>query len=313
MVTATIIICTRNRAESLRETLRCMQACELPSGMEVTGLVADNGSTDLTREVVASAGGPIPFRWLLEPRVGKSHAYNSALQAAQGDVLLFADDDVRVPRNWIAAMSRQLLSGEADAVQGGVRAAPHLRRRWLIEGFPSMCASTENVRTSRPDFLIGANMAMSRRVLQKVSRFDPELGVGSELARGEETLFAWQLLQAGYRIGSELDVVAEHHFDASRLKPSIVAETCRKSGRAKAYLAYHWKHAGVLAFDWSGCLRRTVAYSWRRLFHSADWAAEEPPQYWKLPLIEASAFVRQYARERRRTRNYVRYGLSRIA
>ena len=62
-----------------------------------------------------------PVKYISERRVGKSHAYNTALAAAVGEVLLFIDDDVRVPDNWIKrGCAAQSSSGGADAVAGGV-------------------------------------------------------------------------------------------------------------------------------------------------------------------------------------------------
>jgi hypothetical protein len=173
-------------------------------------------------------------------------------------------------------------------------------------------ASTEGLKTACPNFLVGANMALSRRVLARVPRFDPELGPGA-LGFGGETLFARQLLAAGYRIRARFDVAVEHHFDEQRLAPEAVTETCRKTGRAKAYLAYHWDHSDLRGFDWIGCARCTLAYTWRRIMKADEWGRESPPSYWRLPTVEALAFLWQYAHERRRCRNYVKHGLVRNA
>jgi glycosyltransferase involved in cell wall biosynthesis len=51
-----IIICTRNRADSLRETLASIGRCDVPADLPAELLVIDNGSTDHAREV-AEAGG----------------------------------------------------------------------------------------------------------------------------------------------------------------------------------------------------------------------------------------------------------------
>ena len=57
-------------------------------------------------------------RWLREPRSGKSRALNRGLREAKGEVLLFTDDDLRFPRQWIEPMMAPILAGEADAVAG---------------------------------------------------------------------------------------------------------------------------------------------------------------------------------------------------
>lgn len=305
-----IIICTRNRASSLCGTLASISQCEVPPGMDAEMIVVDNGSSDSTADVVRTVETRrLQCRYLYEPRAGQNNGYNAAIAAARGEILLFTDDDVRVPGDWIAGMCQLLLDDQADAVQGGIRVAEHLRRKWLLEGFPMIGASTERWETACPNFLVGANMAISRRVLAQVPRFDPELGPGA-LGYGGETLFAKQLLAAGYRIRARFDVAVEHHFDEQRLAPEAVTETCRKAGRAKAYLAYHWDHSDLRGFDWCGCVRKTLAYSWKRVFRASQWGRENPPEYWRLPAVEAAAFLSQYAHERRRGRRYERHGLA---
>ena len=93
-----IIICTRNRAESLREALAAIGRCEVPRDLPAELLVVDNGSTDDTRQVVESTRlANMPVRYAIETRPGKGYAYNRALAETTGQVLLFTDDDVVRP------------------------------------------------------------------------------------------------------------------------------------------------------------------------------------------------------------------------
>src|SRR5688500_3483272 len=99
---ASIVICTYNRAESLRQTLDAMAEVSVPSSWSVELLVVDNASTDRTAQVVSDCGlSDMSVHYIYEPRRGKGNAYNTAMAAARGDVFLFTDDDVRPPRNWI--------------------------------------------------------------------------------------------------------------------------------------------------------------------------------------------------------------------
>ena len=47
-----IIICTRNRVDSLRQTLAHLSRCQVPEDCTVELLVVDNGSSDGTRRLV---------------------------------------------------------------------------------------------------------------------------------------------------------------------------------------------------------------------------------------------------------------------
>jgi GT2 family glycosyltransferase len=112
-------------------------------------------------------------------------------------VLLFTDDDVHPPIDWIEYMIAPILNEEADAVAGGIRIAPALKRPWLLPEHEMWLASTEY--SGCPDWhpLIGANMAVHRRVFSKVGGFDPEIGPGA-LGHAEDTLFSLQMRRAGF-------------------------------------------------------------------------------------------------------------------
>ena len=93
-VDCSIIICTRDRAAMLAETLRAFQTVKVPDGWRVEMIVADNGSRDETREVVTAATHPaIEIRHIYEPRPGKSRAQNTAMRAAQGQQEPKEDED----------------------------------------------------------------------------------------------------------------------------------------------------------------------------------------------------------------------------
>jgi glycosyltransferase involved in cell wall biosynthesis len=181
-------------------------------------------------------------RLVVENRQGLSRARNKALWEATGDVFLFTDDDVRFPENWIEEMTAPIRDGHADAVAGGVRLAPHLRRSWMKEIGTGLFAETRGIDPESPDRMVGANMAFARHVTESVPGFDPALGAGA-LGMKEETLFSRQLLRAGYDIESAFDVVVEHHCDPSRLTRSSLIKMNEKLGRSNGYVAYHWHHS----------------------------------------------------------------------
>lgn len=235
-----ILICTRDRATALRQTLSSLARVTVPRGWKVDLLVVDNGSRDATRVVAEAArftfGKP---RVLLEPVPGVASARNLCLDEAEGEVLLWTDDDVRLPVNWIEKMVEPIQEGRMDAVAGGVCLAFGRTRDWMGPCLRSWFASSEGLSTERPGRMIGANMAFHRRVLDSQARFDPVLGPGA-LGMGEETLFSYQIEKGGFVIGSAFDVVVEHAFDCGRLCAAGLARLARSMGRSEAYIAHHW-------------------------------------------------------------------------
>ena len=137
----TVIVCTYNRCRILADTLASVAASQMPSSVTWEVLVVDNNSADQTREVVEDFGRHHAgrFRYLLEPEQGKSHALNAGVTNANGEVLVFLDDDVTVEPTWLHNLTAELRGGEW-AGSGGRRlpSAELIPPRW---GPPSFFGS----------------------------------------------------------------------------------------------------------------------------------------------------------------------------
>jgi glycosyltransferase involved in cell wall biosynthesis len=310
-----IIICTRNRASHLEETLHSLDATRVPSEWKVELVVVDNASTDETASVVEACG---PKGWtvrrILAPQPGLSRARNRGVTASTGRVLLFTDDDVRIPDDWIVPMASPILRGKADAVAGGVRLADPLRRAWMTTAHTMLLADTTVLRESGAKRLIGANMAVSRAVFDFVPGFDPRLGAGPDaLGFHEETLFSFQLQGAGGRLAMALDVSVEHYPQADRLQYGAFTDTMAKQGRSDAYLDYHWRHTTpTRAWSLAALARWSVSLGTYRLWpprRRADTAEGIDPQ--EMTVRRRIAYHREMLRLHGTPRRYDRLGRAR--
>lgn len=312
-IKVSIIICTQDRARSLAETLESLGLAQVPAEYAVELIVVDNASRDETKRVVeqATLGNGIGKHYLFESRRGKSRAQNLALRHASGEVLVFTDDDVRFPVDWLRTMCEPIIRGEADAVQGGIRWASHLFHECGESPFLySVIASTghksdEEMRTA----MIGANMALSRKVYQHLGDFDEELGPGA-LGFGEETLYGWQLLQLGYRKVNRLEPEIEHHFDGSRLDRARLIQIAERHGRSEAYVEHHWQHLEEPRLT----LRITLLQfkNWlRTVLTPAAWPSQRLVPPWKFSyhaILARLLYLQQLAGTERR---YEKLGLRR--
>lgn len=93
----TVVIATKDRAALLDAALASLRAQVNAPPFEV--VVVDNGSRDATPKVARKHGATYVF--VAQPNRGK--ARNAGLAHAQGDVIVFVDDDVVTPPHFLAA------------------------------------------------------------------------------------------------------------------------------------------------------------------------------------------------------------------
>ncbi len=288
---------------SLRRTLAAISRVCVPAELACELIVVDNCSHDETPRVCRDYAleSRLPFRHVIEPRVGKAFAMNRGIESAQGEIILFTDDDVIPPLDWITAMCRPILCGEAHAVAGGVRIPPSLERPWMEPIHRAWLA--ENLGVHRNDGrveLVGANTAFSRVVLCRIPGFDPNLGPGA-LGFGDDGLFARAIKKAGFRLVFA-PVFVDHFFDESRLRWSSFADAARKRGRSAAYLAHHWEGRQVTVPALRLAKRRMMlAYSRYRRGRSVT---HEGMPTWEMHALWSIAFFEQFLVERRKPRYY---------
>ena len=306
-----VIICSRNRAEHLKQTLDSFKGVALPAHLDVELIVVDNGSEDATASVVHDFDIlEVDVRYVYEGTKGLANARNTGLRESRGDIILFTDDDVRFPENWIVGMVAPIQSGQADAVAGGVHIAPHLEPYCHDDSL--RYASTASLNAENPDRMTGANMAFGRHVLERVPAFDPNLGAGA-LGTEEETLFSWQLKEASYRIASAFDVSVEHHFERSRLTRSSYLNYRQKLAQSNAYVCHHWHHweMSPLALR----LRMALKYmqlAWVRLANARMIYIENKACPAEGKVTHYITFLRQLLKLHGEPRKYEKHGLVRL-
>ncbi len=301
-----IIICTRDRADSLRETLESVGRARVPEDLPAELLVVDNGSTDHTRQVVEQAGlTNMPVRYVHEPQRGLSNARNRALAESAGDILLWTDDDVRVPEDWIEGMCRPIASGEADAVAGSIRLAGGLLAEWMEPLHVSWLAHRDHQRNQSSGFdLVGANMAFHRRVAQATSGFSTVLGAGA-MGFGEDTFVGLQARAAGLRLTTS-PVQVEHHPDPARLARHYWLNAARKRGASTAYIDYHW--SCIRSASLRKLVRAALRYLWWWVRHPEWQRWKEGAATAQLLLLSDVHYELQLWRMRREPRRYARDG-----
>lgn len=302
-----VVICTRNRADSLEKTLASLAQVEVPPDWKAELLIVDNGSSDHTRTVVERSSHPaISIQYVHEPVAGLARARNTGLALARGQVILFTDDDVRPVRNWLQELARPLLDRKCDGVVGKIELARDLVRPWMTSTHRLWLAAPVELCDGGPD-LIGANMGIHRVVLDHVPAFDVKLGAGA-LGFAEDNLFSWQMREAGLRISYVPEATVVHHPDASRLLRSNWLSSARLRGRSEAYLFHHWRHEEMKNLQLQSWYLAAKLYL-RRLAQSPPAIDEEGAPPWELSYVYQLETRRHLLEERKNAREFNKRGL----
>ncbi|MBV8531707.1 MAG: glycosyltransferase [Candidatus Eremiobacteraeota bacterium] len=182
-----VVIATRDRRRYLETVLASLARQSGAPPFEV--IVVDNGSRDATKRVVTEYAGRFPVvRYVAVPQPNRGKARNQGVEAARGRYVLFCDDDVVVPRGWVAA--------HASAHHGGER---------VVNGPILNVASPEDrpkpaFRNYSRAFLCTCNASLAKAAFVEAGGFDEtfdlygwedtELGARLRLA-GLKWRFAW--------------------------------------------------------------------------------------------------------------------------
>jgi glycosyltransferase involved in cell wall biosynthesis len=250
----TVLICTYNRAASLRVALDGLMEQELPPELarEWEILVVDNNSTDSTRQLVeqlARSSG-CPLRYAFEPRQGKSHALNPGVRLAAGDLIALTDDDVLIPKGWVRSVVEAGRRYPQYRAFGGkvVPEWPQQVPKWIQPSGPyarpivgGVIVSHDRGESDREYDSsmwapIGANMFFRREVFADYGDFRVDLGpTGSgRLYVNEDCEFCFRIMDAGERNLYYPGALIVHPVAEEKFSPRYLQAYFRDAGRKQA-------------------------------------------------------------------------------
>jgi GT2 family glycosyltransferase len=223
-----VVIATRDRPEVLRETLASLARCD-PQPAET--LVVD-GSDSGSAEPVARAASARYAR----SRPGLTVQRNAGLDRADGDVVVFLDDDVEPDRRLFAALADAyrddgVVGATGRVVEPDLRRFGNTRSRWrrLLPGGGREGSVTrfgyprriqDDARERDVEYMLGCLMSARRDVAARL-RFDERL-TGYSLLEDED--FSYRLSRVGRirflpaasivhkRVGAKAEVARAREF-----------------------------------------------------------------------------------------------------
>jgi len=279
-----IVICTKDRPEALRETLRSVWSqSRAPDELLIIddGRMDDATQADIARDA-AHASTRFIYHRKNEP--GLTRSRNVAAQQASADVLVYLDDDVTCAANLVEEIATIMADSRVAAVspvieeprlggrtaqlwQLGYRIAGWWRVRpdvnAVVRGAPPTILAWEPHRVRPLIYLSGAAMALRRDVVL-ANPFDETL---TQYALGEDREMGYRLAPSHWMLEARNTSVVHRRETGGRGDPRrfgfmtsrnylyILTKTCRMSPGRWAMIVWSLLLIGLMHAAW-GLVRR---------------------------------------------------------
>lgn len=201
-----IVIANRNGEQYLRT---CLTSVLKSSETNFEILIIDNNSTDSSLRIVSAFAKKDQRIKILRNKTnqGVPFSRNKAIKKANGDILVFLDNDTKVDRNWLKGIVQTFSSdktigalqckifdfNKTDIIQEvGMKLYPYTGF-----GTPLGRGEKDHGQYTEPQEIIalGAASAIRAEVARKVNGFDLKL-----IHTTDDLDFSWRIWIAGYRV-----------------------------------------------------------------------------------------------------------------
>lgn len=283
LVEVTVVIPTHNRATFLRDTIDSLLRHKQALDYEI--VVVDNAPSNDLRECIVNYGQmqeKPQIRYVPEGRIGLHHARHAGARAARSEIIIFIDDDVVVPAEWLSEMVRPFEDSTVAAVGGKTAGlfpeGKEIPQWWLsiVRASLSLLDLGDKSRPmTPPESPYGCNMAIRRSILEEVGGFNADVFADKALLRywgdGEVGL-AKKLYKKGYKIWYSASAWLYHRVPESRLSEEYLKKRAHDEGISGMFTFYRAKPhiSSLLNNTMSLMLRFTVSKIWHHLSSQPD-------------------------------------------
>ena len=245
-VKLSVIIACFNAGETLASQLEALAGQTWGERWEI--VVADNGSTDNSRQIIESFRAKLPNLRVVDAgdKRGAAHARNVALHTVTGDRFAFCDTDDQVGDGWVAHIGEAL--GKYDVVVSGFD-DEKLNQQWLRELWNTSNTGPKPVLGFLPA-AAGYGLGFTRRVFERVGAFD------EALPRMEDIDYTWRIQLAGYKL-QFLPQAVVHYRHRTTLKGMFVQ--AYQDGQAQVLLYKKYRALGMPWKSWWQGIRTWVS------------------------------------------------------
>ncbi|VVS99040.1 Glycosyl transferase [Sphingomonas aurantiaca] len=212
-IDVSLLICTRNRANSLASTLESVERAAAYAGhLAVEVVLVDNGSLDDTPRRLAQwqAVQAFPVHLVQEPHPGLARARNTGLTRCTGRIVAMTDDDCVLHENYFSALCAAFERVSGPAIIGGrilLGNPADLPVTIKLEDHPMVAPS----KGFPGGFVMGANLAFTADVRRLTGCFDERFGAGAPFVAAEDTDFLFRAAGLGVAVLYDPLMVVDHH------------------------------------------------------------------------------------------------------
>ncbi|MCL2246816.1 MAG: glycosyltransferase [Lentimicrobiaceae bacterium] len=191
-----VIICTYNRDKYIYQALQCL-AQNVFSTEFYEIILINNNSTDQTEaqcQTFQQEYSHVTFRYFIETNQGLSHARNRGIVEAQGDILVFLDDDSFVKPDYLQNLDHYQKEYPDMAAFGGeisplfeTGTTPAWISKWNYSWVSAINLGDDVTLFTKNRYPIGANMGFKKEYFEKHGVFNTVLGRSKKnMMAGEE-------------------------------------------------------------------------------------------------------------------------------
>lgn len=169
--TITVVVPTHGRPDAVARLMRALQAQRLPDGQSFEVIVVDDGSP-VAVEIAREDAGTVQVQVIRQTQQGPAAARNAGVEASEGALVAFIDDDCEPASDWLALLSdaarRHPGCGLGGHVVNRLRDNPFSETSQLIVAF--LCNYYATGRTA--GFFTSNNLAFPGDALREAGGFD---------------------------------------------------------------------------------------------------------------------------------------------
>jgi len=205
-LTISVVFGSRNRADLLAGSIESLDRQKGIDPDKLEFVVVDDGSQDHTTDKIRGLKTRSPLHYFRQEWQGISVARNRAVAEARGDIIVFVDDDVIAPENFLLTHRRQFEKGEDILVRGPIIV---VHKYEPVKDFVPTLVNRDRMA------FCGCNASVLRSTFNRLGGFDEEFGEYGY----EDNEFGWRLGMSGVKTHFVLDAFIFHY------KPVVGRET----------------------------------------------------------------------------------------